>query len=430
VRLPRVFRREALLTATEGRDVLLNKPDGWTQDNPWLWYISPPGGTDDPLYAWGNPPPGAEPWWGFTSLPAVTRCTSIICDTISGLPWDVLKEWVQLDRPEWISDPQALRQDGRIVQPSSLEVRLSAVEFWTQWIVAALWLGDGFIYCPVRDSSGAPKPPLWQFHPGEVTIESGRYFVAGEPMAPGEIIHLRGLPPYHNGRGRGVLTSHAQDLGLAITVRRYSSGQYRSGVPAGYLKSSQPHLEEEDAQKLKDKWMEQHGNKRDIAVLNATTDFTAIQVTPLDSALDTAKTWDLRSIALMFGVPPDFIDVPGPSNTYANVESRMIELKQFSLLPWCRKIESVLDAQLPRGTSMKVRTSGLERADTKTRYESYAIALDKKFMTVNEVRLLEDMPPLEVVQAKLGEQGIDTPPPVIDAPVPDPAALSQNGATP
>ena len=429
MRLPRLSRRVAELSATEGRDVLNNTPDGWTQDQPSLWWVTPPGGTDDPLYAWGNPPPGAEPWWGFTTLPAVTRCTSLIADTIAGLPWGVLKNWVQLDQPDWINDPQGLRQDGRIVRPNDADVRLSAVEFWTQWIVSALWMGDGFVYCPVRDSAGQPKPPLWQFHPGEVEIEHGRYYVAGVPMKPGEIIHLRGLPPYYGGRGQGVLTTHAQELGLAITVRRYSSGQYRSGVPAGYLKSSQPHLEENEALELKEKWMKQHGNSREIAVLNATTDFAAVQITPLDSALDIAKTWDLRNIALMFNVPPDFVDVPGPSNTYANAESRNIELKQFTLLPWCRKIESVLDAQLPRGTSIKIRTAGLERADTKTRYESYAIALDKKWMTVNEVRLLEDMPPLEVVQAKLGEQDIDTAPPVIDAPTPDPA-LSQNGATP
>src|SRR5215469_2446912 len=371
------WQRQAIITATEGRDVLLNRPDGWTQDMPMLWWAPPPGGQDDPAYTWGNPPPGAEPWWGFSSLPAVTRCTSLICDTIAGLPWDILRGWTQLDRPEWLTDPQGLRQDGRIVRPSDVDVRLSAVEFWCQWIVSALWVGDGFVYVPVRDANGAPKPPLWQFHPDEVTVEGGRYFVADQLMPSGSIIHLRGLPPYFAGRGRGVLTTHAQDLGLALTVRRYSSGQYRSGVPAGYRKSSQPHLEADEAQELKAKWMEQHGgDRRTIAVLNATTDFTAVQITPLDAALDVAKTWDLRSIALMFGVPPDFIDVPGPSNTYANVESRMIELNKFTLLPWCRKIESVLDAQLPRGTSVKVRTAGLERADTKTRYDAYKVALD------------------------------------------------------
>ena len=50
------------------------------------------------------------------------------------------------------------------------------------------------------------------------------------------------------------------------------------------------------------------------------------------------------------------LGVPGDSSTYANVESRMIELRTFTLLPWQRRIESTLDAQLPKGTSLKVRT--------------------------------------------------------------------------
>ena len=45
---------------------------------------------------------------------------------------------------------------------------MSAVDFWCQWILAALWWGDGFVYVPVRDASGAPKPPLWQFNPEDV----------------------------------------------------------------------------------------------------------------------------------------------------------------------------------------------------------------------------------------------------------------------
>ena len=98
----------------------------------------------------------------------MTRCTSLICDTISGLPWQVFRgDYDQLPTPDWILDPQALRPDVRIVDPSTLlEVRLSAVEFWANWIVAALWFGDGYLYVPVRDvdrcseTAALAAPPL------------------------------------------------------------------------------------------------------------------------------------------------------------------------------------------------------------------------------------------------------------------------------
>ena len=88
----------------------------------------------------------------------------------------------------------------------------------------------------------------------------------------------------------------------------------------------------------------------------------------------------------------------------------MIELRTFTLLPWIRRIEATLDAQFPRGTTLKVNTDGTLRADTKTRYEAYAVALSNGFMTVDEVRALEDRPPL-------GEPAAPEPPP---EPAPEP----------
>ena len=162
----RVAERAAVVRyRTDGRDVLLNDPDGWEVEAPWLWWMGP-GSPGDGEWGeggpWGTPPPGGSPEsvYGLAALPAVTRCTSLICDTIGGAPWAVRAGWDRLPTPAWISDPQALRIDGRVVDPGQVpEVRLSAMEFWSQWILAALWLGDGFVYAPIRDESGTPARP-------------------------------------------------------------------------------------------------------------------------------------------------------------------------------------------------------------------------------------------------------------------------------
>ena len=69
----------------------------------------------------------------------------------------------------------------------------------------------------------------------------------------------------------------------------------------------------------------------------------------MDAQLASTREWSLRDVAFAFGVPAYMLGVPGDSSTYANVESRMIELRTFTLLPWQRRIESTLDAQLPKG---------------------------------------------------------------------------------
>jgi len=166
-------------TATDGRDVLLNTPDGWEVDQPWLWFTGPAGGGLGPF---GNPlvPSDGDPF-GLSNQAGVSRCTSIICDTISGLPWKVFRgEYTELPTPAWLIDPQSTRVDGRVVDPGQVwEARLSAVEFWANWICAALWFGDGYVYAPVRDSNGQPQPPLWQLHPADVVIDGGDYWERG-----------------------------------------------------------------------------------------------------------------------------------------------------------------------------------------------------------------------------------------------------------
>lgn len=378
--------------ATDGRDVLLNSPDGWEVEQPWLWWTGPGNGSLGPF---GHPIPGSL-GAGYTGIPAVDRATRYIVDMLAVLPWHVYRdETERLPTPEWIADPQARRVDGRVVDPAGLnETRMSRVDFWAQWLVSALWFGDGFVYVPARDNFGAPKPPLWVLNPYDVEVRDGRYWVANTELPAGSIIHLR-RGPVTDGRGIGVLDQFTAELSAASAQREYVAGAFTAGVPAGYLKTTTPNINQEQADALKTRWLSQHGTtRRSIAVLNATTEFHPLTWSPVDlAAVDFARV-TLNQVALMFGVPAYLLGGATDSMTYANVESRMLELYQLTWLPWCGRIESVLDAELPRGTEMKIVLDGVLRADSKTRAETYKLALESGWLTVDEVRALEDRPPL------------------------------------
>ena len=146
-----------ILRATDGRDVLLNSPDGWEVEQPWLWWTGQANGTPGPF---GNPIPGAEPWAGWSSIPAVARATSLVVDTLSAMPWRVMRGRQNLAMPAWLADPQALRLDGRIVAAGAVhDARWSWMDFRTQWLCSAFWFGDAYMYVPMRDSAGGPLPP-------------------------------------------------------------------------------------------------------------------------------------------------------------------------------------------------------------------------------------------------------------------------------
>lgn len=391
-------------TATDGKDMLINSPDGWEVSFPWLWWEGNGDdggeGSDTVL---GNPPPGALGWR--PNLPAaVTRATSLICDGLAGMPWQVFRGQDRLDTPDWIADPQAKRVDQRIQAGPVPEWRKSAVEFRASLIRSMLWFGEGIIYVPNRNIDGSPAPPVWQIHPWDVDIEGGRWTVNGTMLEPGELIVMRGMA--HEGpRGIGILWAHWRDIGLAMEMRRFSQNMFSRGVPLGYLKVNAPQLTTTKARELQRDWMAAHGgiNKR-IAVLNATTDFHPLQLDPASLQLAQTRDYSNLDIALIFGVPPYMLGIKTDTQTYANISSRLVEFAEFTLLPVARKIESALDAEFPRGTNMRINLDALRRADTTTRYQAYAIAIQAGFMTVEEVRALENLPPLAPGPVQSGEE--------------------------
>lgn len=391
-----------VLRGTDGRDVLLNSPDGWEVEQPWLWWTG--GG---PI---GNPIPGAGNGYNYGGIPAVSRASSLIVDTLAALPWHVYRnDTERLPTPDWIADPQALRLDGRIVDAGANvdASRGSRVDYWAQWLLAALWYGDGFAYVPSRDAAGAPKPPLWQLHPHDVEIRNGAYYVSDVELEPGTVMHLRGAVPIVAGRGTGVLDRFQTELAAVAAVRQYAAGAFAAGVPAGYLKANVPNLTQDQADALKSRWMTQHGGRqRSIAVLNATTEFHPLTWSPVDMAATDFARLGVADVALMFGMEPYMLGAATDSSTYANVEQRQTAFYQLTLLPWIKRAESVLDAQLPRGTGVTIEVDGILRADSATRANVEKVYLDAGVLTVDEVRALENRPPMSEVATPDAQGGV------------------------
>lgn len=416
-------------TATDGRDILLNDPDGWEVDQPWLWWDGPANG-DGTGGPFGNPPPGAEhgtPTLNGTSLPAYTRCVQLIAGKLAGMPWKVYRGRIQQTTPLWITDPQALEADGRRRVSGDLQdVRFSGVEFWEQYITSYLSWGEGIAYAPrALDDDGQPTgdivPPLYNLHPKYVHIDDrGRYYVLDELavdvedervyLDPRELIITRNIVRVGRERGLGAIQAHAYDLGLGGRVRDYTDNLFQRGIPNGYLKSTKPDLDQTTADRLKANWMRQHGgNRKSIAVLNATTEFHELTLDPQVIAITDMMKLAAWQICLIMGVPPSRLGIAmGDSNTYSNLESENTAFVQDTHLPIARKLEAAIDAKLPAGTSMKIDFRSELRGDTKTRYESYEIGLRAGFLDEDEVRDAEDLPPRST--------------PGAPAPSPDPAA--------
>jgi hypothetical protein len=154
----------------------------------------------------------------------------------------------------------------------------------------------------------------------------------------------------------GAFAAHPETFELARRINSYTGGVFGSGVPNGYLKVNAAGLTQEQADMLKQRWLDAHGgDRRSIAVLNSTTDFTPISWNPVDSALAEVKRLSIADIAFAFGMAPETLGVTlGNSATYSNVRQWFEAHRDFALQPWQSVVEATLSALFPRGTEVKV----------------------------------------------------------------------------
>jgi phage portal protein BeeE len=105
-------------------------------------------------------------------------------------------------------------------------------------------------------------------------------------------------------------------------------------------------------------------------------------------------------IARAAGVDPEDLGVSTTSRTYQNSEQRRQDLLDFTFAPYVAAVEQRLSMKdvLPRGYTAKVNFDAFLRGDTKTRMETYAIGAPLGVYLDDEMRELEDRPPLTSAQ--------------------------------
>jgi HK97 family phage portal protein len=103
-------------------------------------------------------------------------------------------------------------------------------------------------------------------------------------------------------------------------------------------------------------------------------------------------------VARIYKIPLPMVNDLEKSN-YNTLEQLMIQFVVFALLPWVKRHEQSMmrDFLLPgdrKNYFIEFNLSGLLRGDQKSRYEAYAIGRQWGWLSINDVRRLENMPPI------------------------------------
>lgn len=325
---------------------------------------------------------------GAMGLPGVWRASVLLSDLLGSIPWHAYQESTD-GTAEKISAPL-------LEQPAPPDSRMST---FSALALDLLFHGNAVAIYAARDAEGIPTR-LVPVSADMVGVERNRvtgdveYEINGQTYQATDVLHVKGPSKPGCLRGMGVLETHFDTLTLVSDQARQARSVTNSGVPTGLLKSDNPDLNQTEADDLKAKWLRSQRD-RTVAVLNATTSFTPLAWNPQEAQLLEARDFSLKEIGLIFGLPHSVLGATnGSSMTYSNIETEALNLIKFSLAGHLARFEQALSLAFPFGTWVKANLDSLLRSDTLSRYQAHQIALTSGFMTVDEVRELEDLGPI------------------------------------
>jgi HK97 family phage portal protein len=335
-----------------------------------------------------------------TSIGAVYAAIKLYADTVAALPWDT---YIRVDgtrrpyrpRPRWMDFPIPNNPN------------YTSFQFKHRVVTALLTDGNAFVLC-LRDSSDNVIETR-VLDSQKVEIRTGEF---GEPLyyvetvegaitlTSHEIIHIPLFATGENHRGLSPIEHHKVTLGLASATQEWSAKFYQNNASVGGLIKVPGELTQDQADALRNGFGRRHGgvaNAWRVAVLTGGADYTQLGAKISDLQLVETMHYGVEAIARIYGVPLHMLQYPGGNTSYSSVEIISIEWLRLGLGPLIASLEASFQRIVPGAeqTFLKFTLDGLLRATTQERYNSYSTALNNGFLSVNEVRALEDRSPVD-----------------------------------
>jgi HK97 family phage portal protein len=323
---------------------------------------------------------------------AFWSAVSLISDTIATLPVD---SYIRQDgnrrpfrpRPAWVDQP---------------DVDLTKQAHYQQVLVSLLVNGNSYTRI-FRNASG-DVVNLVALDPNTVEVRRSaigrKIFLIeneGETLSSDEIIHITDLIQPGSLTGLSRVERLKEALGLSSAMQSFAARFFGTGATTQGIIEFPGNLTPEQAKNLRDGFDSAHRGFRrahKTGVLSGGASYKQTTV-PNDAAqFLESRRFSVEEIARAFNIPLSMMGVPG-TQSYASVEQNAIQFVVHTLRPYIEKLEWAYSRLLPVEAFLKFNVDGLLRGDFNSRITAYSTGLQAGFMSVNDVRRLEDLSPTE-----------------------------------
>jgi HK97 family phage portal protein len=221
-------------------------------------------------------------------------------------------------------------------------------------------------------------------------------------LQPEEILHFKGLTT------DGLVGVAPLDV-LKLTIENAASGTtyinnfFKQGLQTKGIVQYVGDLNPEAEKAFRDKFEQMSSglkNAHRISLLPIGYKFEPISLTLTDAQFLENTQLTIRQIAAAFGVKMHQLnDLERATHTNISEQQRQFYIDTLMAILTSYEQELtyklLMDSELQEGYYCKFTVDALTRADIKTRYEAYRTGISAGFLTPNEVRAWEELPPAE-----------------------------------
>jgi hypothetical protein len=203
---------------------------------------------------------------------------------------------------------------------------------------------------------------------------------------------IMGLPPIEYAR---------QTVGLSLATTSFASKFFANAGNVGGLISTPP-MSDAALKEFARTWKERYtglDNALKVAVLPDGYKFTPTSVDPEKGQMLATRVFQIREVARIYRVPAHMLGDTEKAS-YASLEVQNTEFYTQCILPWVAKLESeanrklLLEAEKPT-LECRFNMDSSARATLRERYAAHTQGIQGGFLTINEARAKEGLPPVE-----------------------------------
>jgi len=194
----------------------------------------------------------------------------------------------------------------------------------------------------------------------------------------------------------GLIETGGRAVRTALVLEAAVSRIAATDLPTGIIYDDGPDLDPDKVTELLNSW-ETGRRKRTTGYLNRRFRYERESWNSEELALVPSRDHQVAEIARLLNVPTRYLNAPTNSSlTYSTVEGQRRDLVDTTLRPYLVAIETRLSLGdvTPRGHRVRFALDDFLRSDTAARYDAYTKALAAGFLTLDEVRRLENLPTL------------------------------------